>query len=138
MRLPVLLLSSLLLSLAPGFAATAVVSDDAYTSTAAAKAKLGAKPTLLVGTKETAFVRFDLSALPAGFPGDRIAKATLRLWLTKTTRAGAIKVLPVDGAWTEGALTGSAAPPVAAQEAGTFTLEAGQAKRYVSLDVTAL
>jgi hypothetical protein len=119
-------------------AATAVVAEDAYTSSALANAKLGGKPTLVAGTKETSFIRFDLSALPANFPSDQIVRATLRLWLEKTTRAGAIKVVSVDAAWTEAAITGRTLPASGAVEAATLALQAGQRKVYLSADVTAL
>src|SRR5262245_23714951 len=121
-----------------GHASPAVIAEDAYTSSALAKVKLGAKTSLSVGTKETSFLRFDLSALPAGFPSDQVAKATLRLWLTKPVRPGSVKVVTVDGAWTEAALTNATAPATGASMPATFNLQAGQKKIYVSVDVTAL
>ena len=121
-----------------GLASTAVISDDAYTSTAFAKSKLGTRPTLAVSAKEATFLRFDLSALPANFPTDQVAKATLRLWLEKTVRSGALQLVTVDAAWQEATITNAAPPATGALVLGNITLATGQMKKYVSFDVTAL
>ena len=76
------LLLLLLCALVPmsGSAGTAVVMDDAYTTTVRPKLKAGGKGVMVVvGKAETGFVRFDLSALPDGLPSSQVAKATMRL-----------------------------------------------------------
>src|SRR5512141_3232179 len=73
-------------ALAPGTASaiTATLAADGYT-VAGAAAKTGAKTTLKVAEagSTTAFVRFDLSALPDAVGAAQIAKATLRLYVQK-------------------------------------------------------
>jgi hypothetical protein len=121
-----------------GYASTAVVAEDAFISGALPKSRFGSKPTLTVGARQTVFIRFDLSSVPANFPADQIAKATLRLWLTKATRPGPLDVVSVDEAWAEAVVSGKTAPAFGAVQAATITLEAGQHKAYLGADLTSL
>ena len=62
------------------FAMEARLTDDAFVSEKSPRGPVGAKPMLLVSSQPTtnAYLRFDLSNLPAGVTGDDIARATLR------------------------------------------------------------
>ena len=77
-------------------------SDDAYVNSAAPTTNYGAATTLdLSSAADTAFIRFDLTAVPAGTPGSSIAKATLKLYVNSVTTAGSFNVDYVTGTWAE-------------------------------------
>src|ERR1035441_3662083 len=68
-------------------------SDDAYVNSAAPTTNYGTAITLnLQSAADTAFIRFDLTAVPAGTPGSSIAKATLKLYVNSVTTAGSFNV----------------------------------------------
>src|SRR5262245_3265949 len=85
----------------------------------------------------TALARFDLSALPDLPPGSSIEKATLRLWAEAVRGPGSIAVAPVLEAWDERTLSYAAAPAMG-QPRVTFAVDADDAQRYVTVDVTDL
>ena len=63
-------------------------SDDAYVNSAAPTANYGAATTLsLSSAADTGFIRFDLTAVPAGYTGSSVAKATLKLHVNSVTIA---------------------------------------------------
>ena len=63
--------------------------DDAYVNSAAATTNYGAATTLnLSSAADTAFVRFDLTAVPATYTGSSVAKATMKLYVNTVTTAG--------------------------------------------------
>jgi hypothetical protein len=82
----------LLLSLAclpSGASAQLTPSADAYTSTATPTTNFGAKTLLDVeSASQTAYIQFDLSAIPAGYTSADITKATLKLYVNAVTKAG--------------------------------------------------
>lgn len=133
-------LVAICLSMQPGAiqAATAVVSDDAYTSEASIKQKRGTQPTIWVNPKQTGFVRFDLSALPSNLPREQIAKATLRLWVSKVIHGGNATASPVESDWNELTITHATAPTVGGTPVGSIALPAGRKSLYVSLEITDL
>jgi len=69
-----------------------------------------------------------LSSIPSGYTGSNIAKASLKLYVNAVTTAGSFNVDYVNGAWTEGTIDASNAPPPGAtiahqnpQECGSHT-----------------
>jgi hypothetical protein len=113
---------------------------DVYTSTngKSSNTKFGKKPTLSIANGQKAFVQFSLESLPAGTDATAIKKATLRLFATKVTSGGALKVSAAgDGvtALDEQVITGNTAPAIGAQIA-TVALAGGTKNEYVAIDVT--
>ncbi len=63
-------------------------SDDPYVNSASPTTNYGAATTLnLRSAAETTFIRFDSTAVPAGYTGSSIAKATLKLYVNSATTA---------------------------------------------------
>src|SRR5271157_2407079 len=77
-------------------------SDDAYVNSTAPTTNYGTAVTLNVSSAaNTAFIRFDLTAVPAGYTGSSVAKATLKLYVNSVTTAGSFNLEYVTGAWAE-------------------------------------
>ena len=99
------------------------VTDDTYILSGSAT-NHGTATTLIVKSStgtgsnaaESAFIRFDLSALPTGFAAASVQKATLKLFVDTVTTAGSIDVcqLASTPAWTESGLNGSNAANIPA------------------------
>jgi hypothetical protein len=84
----------------PLLAVEAIPPDDASVSETSPSGKFGAKEELTVGGAGAfrSYIRFDLSVLPDGVTGDRIAKATLKVFLGRVTERGELDVAEVTGA----------------------------------------
>jgi hypothetical protein len=118
----------------PASAAPARLTDDAYTSASARTQNFGETPSLVVqgpgASAAQTYLRFDLTVLPAGTRGSDVARAVLRLWVSKVTRGGLLDVHSVKGGWSEGAITAANAPgrgrdevlgvPVSPRDRGSF------------------
>ena len=148
-RLLTFVLASLLLpSLAWGQSS---VTDDTYilsgsSTTHGTEAGLHVKNATGSGTNaaESAFIRFDLSALPAGFSANSVQKATLKLFVTSVPDSGTVEVCQLatqSTPWNESSLNGSnptnvpACTTVASPEiAVTVTTDNNS---YIVVDVTA-
>src|ERR1035438_4419729 len=64
-------------------------SADSYTNTASPTTNYGNAATINVeSASQTAYIRFDLSAIPAGYTSANIAKATLNLYVNAVGTAG--------------------------------------------------
>jgi hypothetical protein len=127
---------------APAAAVLARLSDDAHVSLAARTVNFGSAPTLLVQgpgpTAVQAFVRFDLTTLPAGTRGADVARAVLRLWVAKVTRGGMFDVHSVRGGWSEDALTAANAPGRGRDELIGITVSPRDRNQFLVVDVTEL
>ena len=127
---------------APASAVLARLSDDAHASASARTANFGSAPTLLSqgpgSAVSQAYVRFDLTTLPAGTRGADVSRAVLRLWVAKVTRAGMFDVHSVRGGWSEDALTASNAPGQGRDELIGIPISAQDRNRFVIVDVTEL
>ncbi|MFD0896108.1 collagen-like protein [Luteolibacter ambystomatis] len=112
------------------------VTQDTYTTTGTA-ANSGKVGNIAVSKKETGFLDFDLSSLPASITADNIQQANLRLFFRTTTGTGAITVAPATAAWNEDTLTGKNAPGIGAT---LSTIDATDIRDYtaVVVDVTNL
>jgi hypothetical protein len=123
-------------------AVEALLTDDAYTSSAARTQSLGAAPTLLVEGPSPrvarTYLRFDLSTLPPGTRGSDVARATLRLWVNTVTKPGMFDLHTVKGGWTEEAITAATAPPPRRDEITGIPVTAADRNAFVVVDLTEL
>ncbi len=144
-----LLLSSLLfaiLTFLPGlsFAQQAILTDDAFTSSASGAKNFGKQVNLLVqgaagsSLEKRSFLKFDLSVLPAGATGSNVGTATLRLFVNKVAKAGSFDVMRVIGDWNEQTITDNAAPALGSVEADGVSVEAGDVQSFIKVDLTNL
>ena len=112
-------------------------SDDAYTSSSQPNAHYGASATLLVeGAAANRFVRFDLSSFPAGYPGDRVVKATLKVYVSTVTTPGSFNIDYVAGDWTEKTITGAMEPALGTTVAAGVGVTTATRGKYLLTDVT--
>ena len=127
---------------APAAAVLARLSDDAYASQSARTVNFGSTPTLLVQgpgpAAAQAFVRFDLTTLPAGTRGADVSRAVLRLWVAKVTRGGMFDVHSVRGGWSEGTLTAANAPGRGRDELMGIPVSLQDRNHFLLVDVTEL
>ena len=127
---------------APAAAVLARLSDDAHASQSARTVNFGSAPTLLVQgpgpAAAQAFVRFDLTTLPAGTRGADVARAVLRLWVAKVTRDGMFDVHSVRGGWSEGTLTAANAPGRGRDELMGIPVSPQDRNHFLLVDVTEL
>ncbi len=123
------------------------VRDDADVNLDVGHEKNGAEQRILVGAfgrfrthgqewqapgRHIGLLRFDLS--PLG-PVPPVAKASLRLWLRKVHRSGALDVLLVQQKWEEGTVSADHLPSLGARAASVDVGE-GDEHRFVVVDVT--
>ena len=113
-------------------------SDDAYVNSAAPTANYGAATTLsLSSAADTGFIRFDLTAVPAGYTGSSVAKATLKLYVNSVTTAGSFNVDYVTGTWAEQTIKYNLQPAIGATIAASVPLTTASKGKYVEIDLTA-
>ncbi len=133
-QLAVLLVSTL--ALLTGAYAQITPSADTYISTATPSTNFGAKTLLYVESSQTTFIRFDLDAIPSGYTGANIAKATLKLYVNAVTTAGSFNVDLVNGTWSETALNANNAPALGATIAASMPLISANKGGYILVDIT--
>ena len=85
--------------------------------------------------RQNAYLKFDLSPLPAGTTGTNIAKATLVLYARTVKHAGSFDVVAVNGAWTESTVTSATVPSPTEVEATGVGVTPGE---FVTVDLTGL
>lgn len=110
--------------------------QDAYTDSSKPTLNFGAATTLNVANTstliQTSYIQFDFSSIPAGFNGDNVAKATLKLFVNSVGTAGTFNVDFISGAWSGKTITANLTPalgntivsgvPLAAVNKGSFLL----------------
>ncbi len=112
-------------------------SADSYVNSAAPTTNYGAAPTLnLQPAAETSFIRFDLTAVPAGYTGSSIAKATLKLYVNTVTTAGSFNVDYVTGTWSEQTIKYNLQPALGTTIAATVPLTTASKGKYIEIDIT--
>jgi len=112
-------------------------SADAYTNTASPTANFGSAATLNVeSASETAYIQFDLSAVPAGYTGANVAKASLKLYVNSVGTAGSFNIDYVNGTWTEKTITANLSPALGATIASSVSLAKSQVSDYIVVDIT--
>jgi hypothetical protein len=138
-----LALAALVAALAtPAGAVLARLTDDAHTSASAPTMNFGASPTLMVQGPTPALVRaylrFDLTTLPAGTRGADVTRAVLRLWVSRVTRGGLFDVYSVRGGWGEEALTAATSPGQGRDQLLGIPVTPRDRNRFVVVDLTEL
>ena len=115
-------------------------SQDSYTNTAASATNFGSAATLGVASGDasiqTAYIQFDLSAIPADYGATNVAKATLKLYVNRVTAAGSFNVDYVNGSWVEKTITTNLAPALGTTIASSVPLTAASSNNYLQIDVT--
>ena len=113
-------------------------SDDGYVNSALPTTNYGAATTLnLQSAAETSYIRFDLSAVPAGYTGASITKATLKLYVNSVTTAGSFNVDYVNGSWTENKIIYNLQPALGTTIAASVPLTSASKGKYMEIDITA-
>jgi hypothetical protein len=134
-RLAVLLLSTC--CLLTGAYAQITPSADASTSSLAPTQNYGSNGYLYVhSATQATYIQFDLSAIPSGYTGSNIAKASLKLYLYSVAGGGTFNVDYVTSPWTEKTITFSDSPTLGGFIAVSENIAAANAKDYVIIDIT--
>jgi hypothetical protein len=135
------LLSSLLvlmLFVATAASAQVMPSDDAYTLTTTPTTNYGSSAVLdLQSGKAMVFVRFDLSSIPSAYTDANIGKATLKLYVNTTTKAGSFNVDYVLGPWSESTITAGLEPAIGTTIASGVNMTTASKGQFILIDVTA-
>jgi len=139
MKRPLTLLISLSLSLCVTSALSQITpSDDAYTLTSSPTRNFGSAKSLAVESSgATAFIRFDLSAIPPSVTGSMVAKGTLKIFVDTVPTAGSFNVDLVASSWTEGSITADNSPTLDSAIASAIPISTSDKEQYVLVDVTA-
>jgi len=112
-------------------------SQDSYTNTADPTTNYGASKLLDIESSQTTYIQFDLSAIPAGYTGSNITKASLKLYVNTATKAGSFNVDYVNGAWTESTLDASNAPALGTTIQASVPITTADKNQYILIDITA-
>src|SRR2546421_7429049 len=112
------------LMLVAQFAAAQIpATDDSYTASSSASGNFGNQSMLnVIGSGVNSYIRFDLTALPAGLTSSNVSKATMRLNINGVTTSGTFDVYLVTGSWTEGGLSFNNAPTLGAKVANAIMI----------------
>src|SRR5262249_36803430 len=123
---------------ARALAVPATLLDDAYTSAEKPTGKYGSQATIVVSSKTTGYIQFDLSTLPAGTQAADVAKASLTLFVSagSVKTPGSFSVQAVAGAWDELTLNQANAPAIGATVAGNIPVAATDGNQFIAIDVT--
>src|SRR5438105_6454477 len=136
MKVLTLCLMSLLVVVSQFASAQIPATDDSYTASSSASGNFGNQSMLnVIGPGVNSYIRFDLTALPAGLSSSNVSKATLRLNINGVTTAGTFDVYLVTGSWTEGALTFNNAPALGAKVANAIMIPTSK-RNFIDVDVT--
>lgn len=122
-----------------GLALEATNVADGTINSSAPTAPGGTSGSLKVANTKSAFVQFQLDALPAGVTAANVKKATLRLFVSKVSGPqGSLKVTAAGDGVTplNEALVTSATAPVLGSNLGAVDIFAGDVAQFISLDVT--
>lgn len=122
-----------------GLALDATNVADGTINSSAPTAPGGTSGSLKVANTKSAFVQFQLDALPAGVTAANVQKATLRLFVSKVGgTAGTLKVTSAGDGVTplNEALVTSATAPGLGSDLGAVDISAGDVAQFISLDVT--
>ena len=107
---------------------------DSYINTAAPTTNYGAATLLDVnGAKQTTYIEFNLASIPATAS---VSQATLKLYVNAVTTAGSFNVDYVNGAWSEGTIDSSNAPPLGAAIASNVSVTTADKNQYILVNVT--
>jgi hypothetical protein len=112
-------------------------SDDAYVNAASPSSNYGNAATLnLSSASQTSYIRFDLTAVPSGYTGSQVAKATLKLFVNNVGTAGNFNINLVAGSWTEKTITYDLQPAMGSTIASVVPLTSASKLAYIEIDLT--
>ena len=112
-------------------------SGDAYTNTASPTKNFGTSELLAVeSASQNTYIQFDLSPLPSGFTGAKIAKATLKLHVNAVTTAGSFNVDFVNGTWSEKTITADLSPALGTTIVSGVPVTSANVHDYLIIDIT--
>src|SRR5215831_18281078 len=125
------------LAVAAHFAAAQIpATDDGYNASSSPGNNYGTQSQLnVIGPGVNSYVRFDMSALPAGLTNSNVSKATMRLNINGVTTGGTFDVYLVTSSWTEGGLTFNNAPTLGAKVASAVNIPISK-RNFIDVDVT--
>jgi hypothetical protein len=109
------------------------VSGDVHVNSAFAFTNFGNTPFLQIGGTARAWVKFDLSSLPAGTAAGDVTKVNLILWVGRVATAGSVQVSEASGPWDESSITWSTQP---ATGAVVGVAAANVSSQFIFIDVT--
>jgi YVTN family beta-propeller protein len=113
-------------------------TDDSFV-TVNSNTQNGSNPLLTVSKTgpNRAFIRFDLSTLPADTTGTGVARASLRLFVLSESSAGSFDLFRVGGAWTEGTISGTNMPTLGTVITTGVAISSANVMKFVDIDITA-
>jgi hypothetical protein len=126
------------LMLAMSLVAQAPPSGDTFVSSATPKLNYGPSIILAVASGTNSYVKFNLSAIPAGAS---ISKATLRLYVDAVEKNGTFDVYQLNGSWSEGTLTYNTPPPALGASATgghPLSITSASCNQFLLIDITPL
>jgi N-acetylneuraminic acid mutarotase len=118
--------------------AQAPPAADTFVSSSTPKVNYGSGINLAVGPGTTAYVKFNLSGIPAGAS---VSKASLRLYVDVVAKSGSLDVYQVNSGWSESTLTYNSPPPVlGASVTGNqpIVLSGASGNQFLLIDITTL
>src|SRR5277367_3671521 len=118
--------------------AQAPPSGDTFVSSATPKLNYGPSIILAVASGTNSYVKFNLSAIPAGAS---ISKATLRLYVDAVEKNGTFDVYQLNGSWSEGTLTYNTPPPALGASATgghPLSITSASCNQFLLIDITPL
>jgi hypothetical protein len=112
-------------------------SGDSYINTVTPTTNYGAKTLLDVqSASQTTYIQFDLSAIPSGYTGANVTKASLKLYVNAVTTAGSLNVDYVNGTWSESTIDANNAPALGTTIAASVPLTTKEKNQYILVDIT--
>src|SRR5882762_2632910 len=132
-----------LVSLAPmvSYGQGSTLERDAYTLSTSAGTNFGSATIVRVsgsgsGAIGKGYFRFKMTtSLPSGITADKIAKATVKLYVNAVTSPGTVDVFLVSSTWAENSITYTSAPSTGAAVASISVTSANQGS-YLVIDLT--
>lgn len=139
MKTPSILLAgcALLLATANLLAVEIPVFEDTNTNQYLHPAPRTHEPMLNIGQTQRAFLKFDLSSLPAGTTGADVVSAKLRVFVRNETGAGTISVSQVTSDWSEDTLVRANEPTLGPVQ-DNFLANSKLKLHFITIDLTAL
>jgi hypothetical protein len=128
---------ALFLGLFLGMAAAQIpATDDSYAASSNPSSNFGTQSMLdVIGPGVNSYIRFDLTALPAGLTGSNVSKATVRLNVNGVTTGGTFDVYEVTKSWTEGSINYNNAPALGTKVNSAVMIPTSK-RNFVDVDVT--
>src|SRR5882762_102826 len=115
---------------------------DAYTLSTSAGTNFGSATIVRVsgsgsGAIGKGYFRFKMTtSLPSGLTTDKIAKATVKLYVNAVTSPGTVDVFLVSNTWAENSITYTSAPPTSGAAVVSIPVTTSNQGSYLVIDLT--